>query len=81
MGHIFLHTILTDSLTPWNEVLHTIRVATKAGHMDWEHPPSPSFQDVGTVGDKRLGDRGVAMTSGCVESSVPTFVFYLNTGT
>lgn len=81
MSHIFLHTILTKLLTPWNEILDTIRVATKAGHVDREHPPCPSLQDVGTVGDKCLGDRGMAMTSSSVESSVPTLVFYLNTGT
>ena len=83
-GSHFLHTILAkshQSLTPWNEVLHAVRVAAKAGHVDWEHPSGSSLQDISTVGDKGLGDRGMAVTCGSVESSVATFVFYLNTGT
>ena len=68
------------ALTPWDEVLHTVRVPTEAGHVHREHAPSPTLQDIGTVGDKGLGDRGVAMTSGSVQGSVPTLVLNLNTG-
>ena len=72
---------MPDSLTPGYEVLHTVRVATKTGHVDRKHPSSTTFQDIGTVGDERLGDRGVAMTGGSVEGRVPTLVLDLNTGT
>ena len=49
--------------------------------MDGKHPPSTSLKDVGTVGDEGLGDRGVAMTGGSVESCIPTLVLNLYTGT
>ena len=67
-------------LTPRDEVLHTVRISTEAGHVDRQHAPGPTLQDVGTIGDEGLGDRGVAMTSSSVQGSVPTLVLNLNTG-
>ena len=66
-------------LTPWDEVLHTVGVPTEAGHVHREHTPGPTLQDIGTVGDEGLGDRGVAMTSSSVQGSVPTLILNLNT--
>ena len=68
------------ALTPRDEVLHTVGVPTEAGHVHREHTPSPTLQDIGTVGDEGLGDGGVAMTSSSVQGSVPTLILNLNTG-
>ena len=70
-----------SSLTPWDKILHTVGVATEAGHVHREHTPGPSLQDVGTIGDQRLGDRGMAMAGGRVEGSVPTLILNLHSGT
>ena len=80
-AHSHMHTSSNTSLTPWDKILHTVRVSTEASHVHREHAPSPTLQDVGTVGDEGLGDRGVAVTSSGVEGSVPTLVLNLNTGT
>ena len=49
--------------------------------MHREHTPGPSLQDVGTIGDQRLGDGGMAMAGGSVEGSVPTLILNLHSGT
>lgn len=77
--HTYICIVMAFKITPWDEVLHTVRVATEASHVHRKHAPCPTLQDVGTIGDQGLGDRGMAVTSSGVEGSVPTLVLDLNT--
>ncbi len=47
-----------------DEIVSTVGVATQTRHVDREHTPGTSTQEVGAVGNQRLGNGLVAVTGG-----------------
>ena len=72
---------LLHTVTFRDEIVSTVGVATQTRHVDRKHTPGTSTQEVGTIGNQRLGNGLVAVTGGNMQSSVALLVSHINSST